>query len=184
MTDLHNLVCSSLGKTTFLISAFLTIHSYLWDCFSFFLFPALQKDVPKSAIITLPSHEYLTSSVYFHTEHVSHYFPNFIVLDYNIKINFLKFPLFNSCHLKISLFLPFSHPSSGLSTSGHLPWYWITYPVISTKFPALNLELLNSPHSDGPYLTQDPSFFNPLQRSTTYCNCHMNCTVCICGVFF
>lgn len=124
----------------------------------------------------------VTSPVYFYTKHVSHDFPNLIVFCYNIKINFLKYPLFNSCHLKVSFSQPFSYPSSGFSPSGNLPWHCISYPVMSTKFPVLNLELLNTPHSDGPYLTQDPSF-NSLQRSTTYYSCHMNSTVRICGVF-
>lgn len=75
MTDLHHLLSSSLGKSTFLISAFLPTHNYLLDCFILFLFPAFQKDAPKSATVTLPFHEssHFTSLIP-HQVHVSPYY--------------------------------------------------------------------------------------------------------------
>lgn len=71
-----------------------------------------RKMLQNQQLLLSPHMNNLTSPVYFYTKQVSHYFPNLIVLDYNIRINFVKYPLLNSCHLKISfVFLPFSDPS-------------------------------------------------------------------------
>lgn len=54
-----------------------------------------------SHVNNLPSH------LYFYTKHISHYFPNLIVLDYNIKIIFSNILYSTLAILKISFFSSF-----------------------------------------------------------------------------